>query len=126
MEPILNFDIDCLRSFVVVADTMSVSRAADSVGRSQSTVSQQIAKLETQVGKPLLSRRKGRVIELTSEGGKLLQFARRILQLNDEAYASMSDDVLAGFVRLGVPLGFFRLAFTAWRPRFRNQHPSGG
>jgi DNA-binding transcriptional LysR family regulator len=62
MEPVLNFDIDCLRSFVVVADTMSVSRAADSVARSQSTVSQQIAKLEIQVGKPLLMRRKGRVM----------------------------------------------------------------
>jgi DNA-binding transcriptional LysR family regulator len=86
MEPTLNFDIDCLRSFVVAADTMSISRAGESVGRSQSTVSQQIAKLETQVGKPLLVRRKGRVIELTSEGGKLLQFAQRILQLNDEAY----------------------------------------
>ena len=68
----MNFDTDCLRSFVVVADTMSISRAAESVGRSQSTVSQQIAKLEAQVGKPLLVRRKGRVMELTSEGGRLL------------------------------------------------------
>jgi DNA-binding transcriptional LysR family regulator len=126
MEPILNFDIDCLRSFVVVADTMSVSRAADSVGRSQSTVSQQIAKLETQVDKPLLSRRKGRVIELTSEGGKLLQFARRILQLNDEAYASMSDDVLTGFVRLGVPYDFFGRDFAAWFALFKNRHPMAG
>jgi DNA-binding transcriptional LysR family regulator len=126
MEPILNFDIDCLRSFVIVADTMSVSRAADGVGRSQSTVSQQIAKLETQVGKPLLSRRKGRVIELTSEGGKLLQFARRILQLNDEAYASMSDDVLTGFVRLGVPYDFFGRDFAAWIALFKNRHPMVG
>src|SRR5271154_2794035 len=126
MEISVNFDIDCLRSFLVVADSMSFSRAAEAVGRSQSTISQQIAKLEMQVGKPLLTRRKGRVLDLTSEGGKLVQYARRILQLNDEAYASMSDDILAGFVRLGVPLGFFRLAFTAWRPRFRNQHPSGG
>ena len=75
MERTLNFDIDCLRSFVLTADTMSISRAAESVGRSQSTVSQQIAKLEAQVGKPLLVRRKGRVMELTSEGGKLLQLA---------------------------------------------------
>ena len=49
----MNFDIDCLRSFMVVADTMSVSRAAESIGRSQSTVSQQIAKLEAQIGKSL-------------------------------------------------------------------------
>jgi DNA-binding transcriptional LysR family regulator len=126
MELRMNFDIDCLRSFVVVADTMSVSRAAESVGRSQSTVSQQIAKLETQIGKGLLTRRKGRVIELTSEGGKLVQYARRMLQLNDEAYASMSDDVLTGFVRLGVPLDFFGRDFTVWLARFKDKHPMVG
>jgi DNA-binding transcriptional LysR family regulator len=126
MERAMNFDIDCLRSFLVVADTMSVSRAAESVGRSQSTVSQQIAKLEAQIGKSLLSRRKGRVINLTSEGSKLVQYARRILQLNDEAYASMSDDVLSGFVRLGVPLDFFGRDFTSWLARFKNRHPMVG
>jgi len=122
----MNFDIDCLRSFLVVADTMSISRAAESVGRSQSTVSQQIAKLETQIGKGLLTRRKGRVLELTSEGGKLVQYARRILQLNDEAYASMSDEVLTGFVKLGVPLDFFGRDFTTWLARFKNRHPMVG
>ena len=122
----MNFDIDCLRSFMVVADTMSVSRAAESIGRSQSTVSQQIAKLEAQIGKSLLSRRKGRVINLTSEGSKLVQYARRILALNDEAYASMSDDVLSGFVRLGVPLDFFGRDFTSWLARFKNRHPMVG
>jgi DNA-binding transcriptional LysR family regulator len=122
----MNFDIDCLRSFLIVADTMSISRAAESVGRSQSTVSQQIAKLEMQIGKSLLTRRKGRVLELTSEGGKLVEYARRILQLNDEAYASMSDDVLTGFVRLGVPLDFFGRNFTAWLARFKNRHPMVG
>jgi DNA-binding transcriptional LysR family regulator len=122
----MNFDIDCLRSFMVVADTLNISRAAESVGRSQSTVSQQIAKLESQVGKDLLARRKGRVINLTSEGGKLVQYARRILQLNDEAYASMSDDVLTGFVRLGVPLDFFGRDFTTWLARFKNRHPMVG
>jgi DNA-binding transcriptional LysR family regulator len=119
-------DIDCLRSFLVVADAMSFSRAAETVGRSQSTVSQQVAKLEMQVGRPLLSRRKGRVLELTSEGGRLMQYARRILQLNDEAYASMSDDLLTGFVRLGVPLDFFGRDFTVWLARFKARHPMVG
>lgn len=122
----MNFDIDCLRSFLVVADTMSISRAAESVGRSQSTVSQQIAKLEAQIGKGLLERRKGRVLELTPEGGKLIEYARRILQLNDEAYASMSDDVLTGFVRLGVPLDFFGRNFTTWLAQFKSKHPMVG
>ena len=122
----MNFDIDCLRSFLVVADSMSFSRAAEAVGRSQSTISQQIAKLEMQVGKPLLTRRKGRVLDLTSEGGKLVQYARRILQLNDEAYVSVSDDALAGFVRLGVPLDFFGRDFTTWLARFKNRNPMVG
>src|ERR1700752_2388736 len=122
----MNFDIDCLRSFLLVADTMSISRAAENVGRSQSTVSQQIAKLEAQLGKGLLTRRKGRVIGLTSEGGKLVQYARRILQLNDEAYVSMCEDALTGFVRLGVPLDFFGRDFTTWLARFKNRHPMVG
>ena len=122
----MNFDIDCLRTFVLVADSMSFSRAAETVGRSQSTVSQQIGKLEVQVGKSLLDRRKGRVFELTSEGTKLLQYARRMLQLNDEAYASMSDDVLTGFVRLGVPLDFFGRDFTTWLAGFKAIHPMVG
>lgn len=119
----MNFDIDCLRSFLVIADTMSFSRAADTVGRSQSTISQQIAKLEMQVGKALLTRRKGRVLELTFEGDRFAQYARRILQLNDEAYAAMSEDVLEGFVRLGVPLDFFGRDFTIWLARFKGKNP---
>src|SRR5262249_42244298 len=76
--------------------------------------------------KHLLERRKGRALELTVEGGKLLQYARRILQLNDEAYSSMADDALSGFVRLGVPLDFFGRDFTAWLTGFKNLHPMVG
>ncbi|MGJ5166596.1 LysR substrate-binding domain-containing protein [Bradyrhizobium sp. HKCCYLR1051] len=123
---VVNFDIDCLRSFLVIADTMSFSRAAESVGRSQSTISQQMSKLELQVGKPLLTRRKGRVLELTPEGDRFVQYARRILQLNDEAYASMCEDVLLGFVRLGVPLDFFGRDFTTWLARFKTRNPMVG
>ncbi len=42
MELSVNFDIDCLRSFLVIADTMSFSRAAETVGRSQSTISRAV------------------------------------------------------------------------------------
>lgn len=122
----MNFDIDCLRTFLIVADTMSFSRAAESVGRTQSTVSQQINKLEAQVGKSLLERRKGRVLELTHEGTKLVQYARRILQLNDEAFGSMSDAALTGSVKLGVPLDFFGRDFTTWLTAFKRSHPMVG
>jgi DNA-binding transcriptional LysR family regulator len=122
----MNFEIDCLRTFALVAHTMSFSRAAESIHRTQSTVSQQINKLESQVGKRLFVRRKGRVLQLTPEGSKLLDYAGRMLQLNDEAYSSMADTALAGFVRLGVPLDFFGRDFTRWLARFKNQHPMVG
>src|SRR5215510_9146817 len=110
----MTFDMDCLRAFVLIAETMSFSRAAESVGRSQSTISQQINKLETQLGRRLFIRRKGRVLQLTPDGSRLLDYAGRMLQLNDEAYSSMSGDALSGFVRLGVPLDFFGRNFTSW------------
>jgi DNA-binding transcriptional LysR family regulator len=122
----MTFDMDCLRAFVLIAETMSFSRAAESVGRSQSTISQQISKLETQLGKRLLVRRKGRVLALTVDGGRLLEYAGRLLQLNDEAYSSMSGDALSGFVRLGVPLDFFGRNFTSWLAQFKSLHPMVG
>ena len=125
-EAAVNFDIDCLRSFLIVVDSMSFSRAAETVGRSQSTISQQVSKLEIQVGKALLTRRKGRVMELTPEGDKFVRYARRILQLNDEAYASMCDADLAGFLRLGVPLDFLGRDFTTWLAKFKIKNPMIG
>lgn len=122
----MNFDIDCLRTFARVADTMSFSRAGESVHRSQSTVSQQINKLEKQVGRRLLVRRKGRVLQLTPDGSRLLHYASRMLQLNDEAYLSMSDAALTGLVRLGVPLDFFGRDFTSWLAQFKGMHPMVG
>jgi DNA-binding transcriptional LysR family regulator len=122
----MDLDIHCLRTFAIVADTMSFSRAAEAVRRSQSTVSQQISKLETQVGRRLLVRRKGRVVQLTPDGTRLLEYANRMLQLNDEAYSSMSNGSIAGFVRLGVPLDFFGRDFTHWLARFKSLRPMVG
>src|SRR5258706_15641327 len=38
----------------------------------------------------------------------------------------MSEDLLTGFVRLGVPLDFFGRDFTTWLARFKNRHPMVG
>jgi DNA-binding transcriptional LysR family regulator len=122
----MNLDIDCIRTFVHVAETMSFSRAAERVCRSQSTVSQQIGRLEQQVGKPLFERRKGRVIEITRDGRKFLRYAGRILRLNDAAYSSLSEEKLTGTVRLGAPLDFFGRRFTEWLARFQGLHPMVG
>jgi DNA-binding transcriptional LysR family regulator len=76
-----------------------------------------------QVGRRLFARRKGRVLRLTPDGSRLLDYASRMLQLNDEAYSSMSEHALSSFVHLGVPLDFFGRSFTCWLTRFKTLHP---
>ena len=78
------FDLDLLKSFVSVVDAGGFTRAGERVHRTQSTVSQQIRKLEEQAGATLINR-EGRGVSLTSEGEKLLLYARRILALSAEA-----------------------------------------
>lgn len=99
---IRNLDLTSLRSFVTVAETGGVTRAATSLHLTQSAVSMQLKRLEEALNQPLLDR-SGRGIALTSEGEQLLSYARRMLALNDEAMARMTDQAYQGEVRLGVP-----------------------
>ncbi len=93
---------DMLRSFVAIADSGSFSRAALQVNRTQSAVSMQIKKLEELIGKSLLVR-EGKSNQLTHEGELLLDYARRIIQLNDESVSLLRRPELAGSVRIGLP-----------------------
>lgn len=93
---------EMLRSFIAIADSGSFSRAAKQVHRTQSAVSMQIKKLEELVGKTLFVR-DGRANQLTHEGKLLLNYARRIIQLNDEGLALLQRPELAGLVRIGLP-----------------------
>lgn len=110
-----------LLSFVAVCETGSFTRAADRVYLSQSTVSQQIRRLEEALGKPLLERTSHQV-QLTEEGERLLGYARRIIALNGEAHDALSDQWPDGVVRLGVPEDF-AAATTSLLAQFSRAHP---
>jgi len=73
-------DLDLLRSFVSVVDSGGFTRAGERVHRTQSTVSQQIRRLEEAVGRPLFHR-EGRAVRLTEDGERLIGYARRLLSL---------------------------------------------
>lgn len=96
------FDLDLLRTLIAVAETGSFSYAGVRVGRSQSAVSMQVQKLELLVEKPLLIRG-GRAVTPTRAGNDLIAYARRLLRLSDEAWASLTHQGVAGTVRLGAP-----------------------
>lgn len=93
-------DLELLRSFVAVVDRESFARAAKQIHRTQSAVTQQMARLEEQLGVALF-RKVGRSKRLTESGVRLLDYARRLLALNDEAIESLAASDLRGPLRLG-------------------------
>ncbi|HCK7123832.1 TPA: transcriptional regulator LrhA [Enterobacter roggenkampii] len=99
-RPIMNLDLDLLRTFVAVADLNTFAAAAAAVCRTQSAVSQQMQRLEQLVGKELFARH-GRNKLLTEHGIQLLGYARKILRFNGEACMSLMFSNLQGVLTLG-------------------------
>ncbi len=87
-----NLDVTLLRTFVAAAERENFGHAAEKVFRTQAAVSQQMQRLESLVGCELFTR-VGRNKRLTDQGVRLLEYARRILNLNDEAYRAMTQEV---------------------------------
>jgi DNA-binding transcriptional LysR family regulator len=102
---LVNLDIDLIRAFVAVAEAKSFTRAGARLGRTQSTVSLQIKRLEDQVNAELFARDPRRVV-LTAQGEGFLVQARRIIRLNDEIIGEMFEHALEGEVRFGAPEDF--------------------
>ncbi|MEV8466556.1 LysR family transcriptional regulator [Fluviibacterium sp. DFM31] len=95
-------DLSALRSFVAVADTGGVTRAANLLNLTQSAVSMQMKRLEEALDVQLLDR-SARTVTLTAAGEQLLGYSRKMLALNDEAVSRLTDTVFEGELTLGVP-----------------------
>lgn len=118
----LHFDLAFLRSFVAGVELGSFARAADKLGRSTSAVSAQLKKLEEQAGQSLF-RKDGRGLALTPAGELLLAYARRLLDLNDEAALALRGPALEGWVRLGLQEDFGEALLPQVLGRFSRAHP---
>ncbi|WP_175690073.1 LysR family transcriptional regulator [Burkholderia anthina] len=117
-----SLEIDLLRSFVVIAEVRSLSRAAARVGRTQSALSQQMKRLEEVVDQPLFQRT-GRGVLLTHPGERLLVHAQRILRQHDEAMADLCGTGLSGSIRFGCPDDYAAVFLPSLLREFSNQHP---
>ncbi|KVH40633.1 LysR substrate-binding domain-containing protein [Burkholderia cepacia] len=117
-----NFDVAALRSLVAGVDLGSFAKAADRVARSSSAVSAQIRKLEEQAGTPLFVK-SGRGLALTEAGDAMLRYARRMIELNDEAAAAVRGVNLDGWVRVGLQEDFGEAILPDVLGRFARAHP---
>lgn len=94
-------DMNALQSFVVAADTLNFSRAAELRNTVQSAISAHIAKLEDELGRTLLERGRGQTMRLTPQGQAFAIYARRILVLSDEAVETIRNARSLRTIRLG-------------------------
>ncbi|MBK1715620.1 LysR family transcriptional regulator [Rubrivivax gelatinosus] len=117
-----HLDIDLLRSFVAIAETRTLGRAAARVGRTQAALSMQVKKLEALLEQPLLNRG-ARGVTLTLHGERLLGHARVILRGHDTALADLSGAGLAGTLRFGCPDDYAAAFLPHILRSFAGRHP---
>lgn len=115
-------EIDLLRTLLAVQQTGSFSRAAQSVFRTPSAVSMQMKRLEEIVGRPIFAK-DGRGVVFTPAGEDLIGYARRMMQLNDEALSRFRCADTRGVVRLGTPDDYATKFLPTILSRFAASHP---
>ncbi len=117
-----NLDIDQLKTFLAIADVGNFTRAADEVNKTQSAVSMQMKRLEDVLGRPLFAR-DGRGSRFTNDGERLIDYARRIVALSDEAVSAFTRPEITGTVRFGTPDDYADLFLPEILARFSRTHP---
>jgi DNA-binding transcriptional LysR family regulator len=112
-----------LKTFLAVARTHNVTRAAQEVNLAQSSVSDQIQALETELGAHLFTRsRQG--LDLTPAGEALKPYAEDLLALADDARAAvnLTRAGTAGSLSIGALETIASARLAGWLARFRAKH----
>jgi DNA-binding transcriptional LysR family regulator len=116
------FDLAQLRTFVAVAESGSVSAGAQRVFLSQSSVSEQLKKLEERAGLPLFVRSK-QGVNATAAGSRLLDHARRIIAMSEAAFEDLQGRSLDGELRIAITDYYRPHDIARILKAFSEQHP---
>ncbi|MFB7501029.1 LysR substrate-binding domain-containing protein [Streptomyces sp. NPDC056161] len=111
-----------LRTFLAVAQTLSFTQAARRQGLRQSTVSQHVRRLEDATGRQLFTR-DTHSVELTEDGEAMLGFARRILEVHEQATTFFTGTRVRGRLRFGASEDFVLTRLPEILEGFRYDHP---
>lgn len=118
-----DLDIALLRTFVAIVDTGGLTSAGRKVGRTQPAITHQISRLEDLIGRTLFEDNR-RKLSLTHDGEVLLEFARAMLRINDEARSRFSAPEIAGHVTLGTPDLYAPYILPEVLESFSRSHPN--
>jgi DNA-binding transcriptional LysR family regulator len=89
MTDMSTLDVDAVRAFVAIADSLSFTRAAQALGSTQGAISVKLKRLEERIGKKLIERTP-RLVRLSAQGVAFLEPAREFLAAHDRAVAGLS------------------------------------
>ena len=110
-----------LRTFIAVAESKSITRAAEHLGRTQSAISVQSKSLEETLEVDLFVRQ-STGMELTAEGEKLLPVARHVVS-ELTRIGTMFEEPLQGRLRVGIPDDYAESVLESVLVQFANRHP---
>jgi len=113
---------DLLRVFIAVVDSGGYTSAGHLLHRTQAAISQQIRRLEDAAQVALFEHPR-RSVKLTQEGRVLVEYARRLVALNDEALASLRSGEVAGRVRIGANNHYATHVLPRLLATFSHLHP---
>ncbi|MBL0406627.1 LysR family transcriptional regulator [Microvirga aerilata] len=110
-----------LRTFIAIIEAGGFTRAAERLHMTQSTLSQQLARLEETVGQTLVDR-DARPIRPSAAGERLLGYARRIMALQSEATAALGNPAGTTPIHIGLPEDVFSRPMARLFGEFSKRH----
>lgn len=117
-------DYEQIKTFLAIVDTNSVSRAANLLFTSQSTVSKRIKSLETELGTRLISREKGqRHIRMTLDGERFYSLAKEYQDVNFRL-EQFKDNKSRNFLRIASIDSLNVSILRKLYPKLLNQMPN--
>ncbi|MFZ5899557.1 MAG: LysR family transcriptional regulator [Bacillota bacterium] len=116
-------DLRQLKTFQVVATTLSFTQAAVALGYVQSSVTAQIQSLERDLGVHLFDRL-GKKIKLTDAGERLLRYADQLLALAEEARTAVAGgEGVAGSLTISAPETICTYRLPPVLQEYRRRYP---
>lgn len=115
-------DTKFLRYIVEIAEQKNMTKAAEHLYISQSSLSQYLSKLEAEVGTPLFTRNKGEML-LTPAGELYVHAARNVIQIQRKLYRNIANLSQTGHLIIGITAKWAMTIVTDIMPMFQSSYP---
>jgi DNA-binding transcriptional LysR family regulator len=118
----INIPTELLRTLVAVVDLRSFTKAANSLGVTQPAVSAQIKRLQTMLDCELLDK-SAPGVSLTHSGELVVNYARRMLSINDQIVDLSAPRLGSRTLRIGMPGDFLTPVLPQLLTEIRARYP---